>query len=249
MTIVAFIACRMGSSRLPGKSLMPVLGQPMIERMVERVRRSRRIDHIVLATSTLDEDTPIADLADALHVGCFRGSPDDVLLRMRDAVRANAPDVVVELLGDNPLVHAELIDEVIKYREEQDLEYATTATVEYPFAPHDLPKFMLGIRVQAFLPSALERCAALAREPYYRENSTAYIADHPELFRSGFIGATGRWAPLSRPTLNVAVNLPKNLELIRALFERCHPGNPDFSITDALRTFDSDPSLQVLAGS
>lgn len=228
---------------------MPILGQPMVGRMLERVARSRHIDGVVLATSTLTEDDPIAGLASGLGIGCFRGSADDVLLRMRDAVRASAPDLVVELLGDNPLVHASLVDDLVDYYLSGEYDYAATVTSEYPFAPPDLPKFLLGVRVQAFAPSTLERCAREATEPYYRENSTAYIAEHPEVFRSGYFGATGPWAGLSRPALNLAVNLPKNLELTRALFERCYPSNPDFSISEALAAFDADPALHALAGS
>ena len=85
MTTCAILVARMGSSRLPGKSLMDVEGAPMLSRLVERVSQARRIDKIVIATTTLTEDGPLEALAQALDVECFRGSSDDVLGRVKAA--------------------------------------------------------------------------------------------------------------------------------------------------------------------
>lgn len=249
MRTVALIACRMGSSRLPGKSIAPILGRPMIERMVERVARSQFIDRVVIATTELPVDQPLADLASRLGIGCFRGSPDDVLKRMFDAVQTTDADVVVELLGDNPLVHSALIDDVIELYRAGGYEYAASVTTEYRGAPEGMAKFPLGVRVQVFSPQTLERCHRAAVDLYYRENSTAYIADNPNQFRIGYLEAAGRWAPLHRPQVNFAVNLQKNLDLVREIFGRCHPRNPDFTLVDVMQTFDADSRLQALARS
>ena len=83
--------------------------------MVERVRRSHRIRDILIATTELPEDAALAQLAERVGVKCFRGSSDDVVGRMSAAARTLKSDVIVELLGDNPLVHSELIDDVIEF--------------------------------------------------------------------------------------------------------------------------------------
>ena len=248
MTILAVIAARMGSSRMPGKVLEPVHGRPMLERMIERVRHSRYVDDIVIATSTLPEDLRLVEFGQAVGVNVFRGSPDDVLGRMHGAVTAQRPQLVVELLGDNPLVHADLIDDTIDRHRAGRFEYTATVTTEYPRAPADAARFPIGIRVQVFPPDILTRCEVEATSPEYREHSTSYIAEHPDRFAIGYLEARGRWADLHRPDLTFAVNYPQNHALIAALFDRCYASDPNFSLHDVIRVWDRDESLHPLMG-
>lgn len=244
----ALIAARMASSRLPGKTLMPVLGKPMIERMVERVRRSTRIGQVVLATSDARDEDPLADWTAGADVRCFRGSPDDVLGRLRGAAEAYDAELIVEILGDNPLVHAELIDACLDRFAKGDVDYVANVTNEYPKADPALRRFPIGVRIQVFTLDTLRRCEELAKAPENREHATSFIAQHPEIFRSAFVEAAGSWAAAHRPELTFAVNYHENLELIRRLFERCHPTNPDFTLADAITAFDADPALAALMG-
>ena len=103
MKNVALIAVRLSSSRLPRKAVKPILGRPMIARMVERVQAAPSIDEIVIATSTHEEDDDLERLTRELGIGCYRGSLDDVLGRIHAAAEASGADRVIELLGDNPL--------------------------------------------------------------------------------------------------------------------------------------------------
>ena len=104
VTITAIIVSRMGSSRFPGKALTPILGKPMLDFLVERVRRSHCLERIVLATTDRPEDGRLAEHAAALGLGVFQGSSEDVLGRVAAAAQAFRADPVVELLGDSPLV-------------------------------------------------------------------------------------------------------------------------------------------------
>lgn len=248
MTTLAVIAARTGSSRMPGKVLRPILGKPMLERMIERIRGSRHVTEIVIATSTNPEDQQLVDFARAVGVDVFRGSPDDVLGRIHGAVATHRPDLVVELLGDNPLVHGDLIDDTIARHREGSFGYTATVTNEYPHAPAGAAKFPIGIRVQVFPPDTLARCEADARAPAYREHSTSYIAEHPEQFRVGYLEARGRWAGLHRPDLTFAVNYKENHDLIAAIFERCYPDDSNFSLHSALRAWDQNPAWRPLMG-
>ena len=248
MKIVAIIACRMGSSRLPGKTTLPVLGKPMIERMIERVRHSMYLEEIVIATTDLPEDDMLAEFAQQINVGCFRGSADDVLGRIHAAAGTLDAGLIVELLGDNPLVHADLIDDVIDFYRAGELDYAASVTTEYPHAGADVQKFPIGIRVQVFPPTVLERCEKLAQDAYHRENSTTYICEHPEQFRLGYFEAREKWNTLYRPELTFAVNYAKNFDLVTRIFERCYPQDPNFSLIDVIHTFDADPSLRLHMG-
>ena len=114
MNRIAIIEARMKSSRLPGKVLKPILGKPMLELLVERIKQARYVDHIVIATTGSASDDPIEDLAKRLNVGCFRGSEEDVLDRVLSAARKYKADVIVEITGDCPLVEAEKIDQMLR---------------------------------------------------------------------------------------------------------------------------------------
>lgn len=248
MKVHALIACRMGSCRLPGKAALPILGKPMIERMIERVQQSRCLHDIAVATTHLPEDQELVDIALRIGVGVFRGSPDDVLGRLYAAAETLDADLLVELLGDNPLVHSELIDDVIGFHLKHSYDYSASVTAEYPHAGADAHKFPVGIRVQVFSPAVLEKCAREAGDQYYRENSTTYIYEHPEIFRLGYLEAKGKWNQLNRPELTFAVNYRKNFDLVTKIFERCYPRDSNFSLFDVIDTFDADPALHPLMG-
>lgn len=248
MRVQAIIACRMGSSRLPGKSLLPILGKPMVERLIERVRRASRITDVLLATTDLPDDQPLVDLASRAGVGCFRGSPDDVLGRIAAAAGGTGADVLVELLGDNPLVHSALIDDVLDLHAAGGYDYTANVTSEYAHAGAGVAKFPVGVRVQAFTPDVLARAAREARDPYHRENATTYIYGHPERFALGYLQAAGTWSRLRRPELTFAVNYRKNFDLVSRLFERCYPIDANFSLVDVMDAFDADPRLAALMG-
>ena len=220
----------------------------MLERMVERIRRARSIDGVVLATTDLAEDDALAHWAESQDIGCFRGSASDVLGRLRGAVDDFAMDVVVEMLGDNPLVHSALIDAALDRYAKGDVDYVATLTDEYPKAPPGLRRFPIGVRVQVFGADTIRRCADLASASQNREHATSFIAQHPEIFRTAFVEASGQFAVANRPELTFAVNHPDNLDLIRAVFARCYRGNPDFSVADAIATFDATPDLRPLMG-
>src|SRR5688500_6453895 len=94
----------MTSRRLPGKVLLPAVGKPLLELMIERLRRVRALDAIVIATTDDPSSDPLSELADWLGVGCFRGSEDDVLARVLGAAQAVGADLIVETTGDCPVI-------------------------------------------------------------------------------------------------------------------------------------------------
>ena len=248
MNATALMAARMGSSRFPGKSLADLHGKPMLERMVERIRRSRGIGRVVLATTDLAEDDALARWAEGMDIGCFRGSASDVLGRLHGAAEAFGMDVIVEMLGDNPLVHSELIDAALDRYAVGELDYVATLTNEYPRAPAELKRFPIGVRVQVFGIDTIRRCALASSAQESREHATSFIAMHPEIFRTAFVEAAGRFASSNRPELTFAVNHPGNLDLIRAFFARCHEADPNFPVAVAIAAYDADPGLAALMG-
>ena len=248
MKTLALIAVRLSSSRLPGKALMPILKIPMLEHMVDRIRFSRQINEIIIATSTESSDDDLELFAARAGIKCFRGSLDDVLGRLNLAVASSDADLVVEMLGDNPLVHADLIDDVIDFYLQQGVDYVANATIEYPHAGPEIAKFPVGIRVQVFTPAVLSKCNQIVTDPEHREHSTSFIYENPETFTLGYFEAKGKWQQLHRPELTFAVNYQENIELIARIIEQCYPINKNFSLQDALQAYDNDPKLAGLMG-
>ena len=248
MTVQALIAARMGSSRFPGKSLADLHGKAMLERMIERIRVSSRIEGVVLATTDLPEDDPLQQWAESLGVGCYRGSAEDVLGRLRGAAEAYEMQTVVEMLGDNPLVHVDLIDAAVDHYMDGEYDYVATLTDEYPKAEATLRRFPIGVRVQVFSAEALQRCEEMAKNPDNREHATSFIAEHPEVFKTGFVEANGAFSSLNRPELTFAVNYRENLDLIRAIFSHCYDDASNFDLSSAIEAYDNNPDMQRLMG-
>ena len=237
----------MGSSRLPGKNMKSILGKPMIEQIVERIRHSKQITEIVVATTEREEDDALEKFTKEIDCKVFRGAEQNVLTRVHGAVEENSPDVVVEILGDNPLVHSDLIDEVIDFFSANDLDYAANVTTEYPHAG-DIPKFPIGIRVQVLSPAAIEKCLRLAQPLYNPEQTTEYIYFHPEDFKIGYFKAEGKWSSLNRPSITFAVNYQQNFDLISQIFESCYPKNNNFTLQEVFEIFDKNPEWKNLMG-
>ncbi|WP_374571859.1 cytidylyltransferase domain-containing protein [Phenylobacterium sp.] len=218
--ILGILQARMSSTRLPGKVLQPVLGQPMIARQVERLRRSRRIDRLVVATSDQPDDDGLAEVCEGLGLGVFRGSLDDVLDRFHGALSAFGPaDTVVRMTADCPLTDWALIDRVIDAHLEGGGDYASNTPPERTF-PH-------GLDVEVMRAEALETAWREAKDPYEREHVTPFIYRHPERFALAYVSD----AP-SLAHLRWTVDLPADLAFVRYVYETLYPANPAFTSAD-----------------
>ena len=246
--ITALIAARMGSSRFPGKTLKNLHGKPMLERQIERIKDSQHIDNIIVATTMCKEDSEIEEWCDSVDIGCFRGSDTDVLSRLVGATKKFNISVIVEILGDNPLIDASLIDSAIELFFENNLDYVATLTNEYPKADLALNRFPMGVRVQVFSRNTIEKCSRLANNDKYREHATSFIAENPNIFKTGYITAKDKFESYNCPVLTFAVNVPANLELIRNIFNECYDNNPSFSVSDAIKVFQLHPKWELLMG-
>ena len=249
MSTGAFIVARLSSTRLPAKNIMQIIDKPMIELMVERVQASQSVDRVVIATSDLPSDDPLEQVAAKLGIGCYRGPLDNVMERICGAAKAFDCETIVELLGDNPLVHSDLIDEVIGLYQEKNLDYAVSITKEYQNVDPALRLFSLGLRVQVYSRDAAERYADY---PEYAEDESrgysAYMFEHPEVFKTGCIEAAGKWQYMNRPELNFAVNYKKNFEASRIFFETLYPADRNFSLAQVYDLLDQERYLYHMLG-
>jgi spore coat polysaccharide biosynthesis protein SpsF len=231
MKVVATIEARMESSRLPGKTLAPILGRPMLEMFIERLRRARRVDQVVVATTTNRADDAIEELARRLGVGWFRGSSDDVLQRVLLAARKYEADVIVETTGDDPFIDPGTIDEAI----------AIFMTGKYDHVSNAVEKtYPLGLETQVFPVKVLAEVDHLTQDPADRENVSLYIYEHPEKYRLGHLFAPPK---IRGREVRLTVDTQPDLDLARAIYERLYPTNPAFSIYEVIELLDREPEL------
>lgn len=235
MKIVASIEARMGSSRLPGKVLMDVGGKPALARLVDRLRQCRRLDDIILATSTDPRDDVLEQWAQSYCLAIYRGSEDDVLQRVVDAHAAVGSDIVVEVTGDCPLLDHEIIDLGIETFLANDCDVVTNARV---------PSFPQGADVQVFQTEALAKIAATIDDPAVREHVSLYFYEHPELYRVIHMVAP---TSIQLPDLRLQLDYPEDLEFVRRVYERLEPAHGGlFTTSRIVELLASEPALSVI---
>lgn len=244
MRTIATIEARLASTRLPAKVLAEIAGKPMLELLVERVHRAGRIDQVVLATTTAREDDVLVALAGRLGIGCHRGSVNDVMGRVLEAVRAAGAEEVVALTGDNPLVDPRLIEDVVDFRRSGGFDYVTTTHMHHSKKWGTERTFPVGVSVQVFTAGVLADAASRTADPVEREHSSFAIYNHPERYRLGAFEATGKYAGWRRPDLRLTVDQPEDLKLMRNIFDRLYMDNPGFSTGEAIALVAEDPRLR-----
>jgi spore coat polysaccharide biosynthesis protein SpsF len=227
MNVLGVLQARVSSTRLPGKVLRPILGQPMIARQIERLRRARTLETLVLATSTDSSDDALARWAEAARVPVCRGSLDDVLDRFVSAARPYAPTHVVRLTGDCPLADPAVIDLVVTRHLEIGADY-TSNTIE--------PTWPDGLDVEAMTMAALETAAREATAQYQREHVTQFIVRQPDRFRLQSVRGDNDLS-----ALRWTVDEPADFELVEAIYAALYPSNPAFVTADILAFLKHNP--------
>ena len=249
MKTVGMIIARLGSTRLPQKAIRPLFGQPMIGRLIERVKHARSLEGVALVTTTLPEDEKLVALADAWGCLSFRGSPDNVSQRIADAAQSLSCETVVELLADNPLIHSDLIDDVVDLYRSQKSDYAASVTVEYSHLPETLKRFPIGIRVQAYSARVASRWNEFPQFLNSPLGTTAFMFRQEDQFRCAYLEAQGKWGELLEPQYHLAVNYQKNFDLIERIFADLYPMDSNFSLPQVVRWMKNHQNLHHLMGS
>lgn len=225
MNAVAIIQARVGSTRLPGKVLLDLAGEPMLVRCVNRMRRAQTLDEVVVATTVQAADEAIVRLCAERGWPCFRGSGEDVLDRYYHAALAHQADVVVRITSDCPLIEPEIVDRVV--REFLDLQPG----VDY--ACNVLPRrtFPRGLDTEVMRFDVLEQAWREDPNPSWREHVTAYIQRNPDLFR-----IHGVVNEVEYSHMRWTVDTPEDLAFVGRIYE--HFGHDHFSWDEVLAVLE-----------
>ncbi|MFA5942627.1 MAG: glycosyltransferase family protein [Candidatus Paceibacterota bacterium] len=200
------IQARMGSSRLPGKSFMPFVGEiSFLQWVIERCKTSRQADKVVIATTENAKDDVIEELCKENGYDYIRGSEGDVLERYYVAAQKFGSGAVVRVMADNPLIDVLELDRIVEVLLSENLDYASNH-------PAGLP---VGTGSEVFTMAAFERVYAEATDPYDHEHVTPYFYHHPELFKQRNVEpeVLHPFASQVRLTLDTA----EDLQMLKAL--------------------------------
>lgn len=213
---------RVGSSRLPGKVLKRVLDKPLLEFQIERLRRVKLADEVVIATTTKDVDQPIVDLCNRLSVPCFRGSEEDVLARFYGAAKNHRADVIVRVTSDCPIIDPQVLDQVIQYYIDHQSQYDYVSNCLERSYPR-------GMDAEVFSFTVLAEAFQKATERPEREHVTSFIYRNPQFYRLANVAyvenqSRHRWT----------VDTVEDFELIKNMIEALYPLNPLFDLKDCL---------------
>lgn len=227
--VVAIVQARMGSARFPGKVMKEIAGKPMLELLVERVRRCRNINEVVIATGASPANLPIVNLSERIGCASFVGSEDDLLDRYYQAAKRYSADIIVRITGDCPLHDPHIIDTAVDFylKSEEQFDYVSNV---------DPPSFPDGFDLWVFPFKILEKAWKEARLPSEREHVCPYIWKNPQIFKIGRVSS-----PVDYSALRWTVDTPLDFEFVRAVYEHLYEEGEVFTMEDILRFAKTHP--------
>lgn len=237
MNIVATIQARLGSTRLPGKVLKEVCGKPLLQYQIERIRRSRLVDDIIIATTTSAHDEPIVELGKKLGVTVYRGPEEDVLKRIADLLRIHQVDVHAEFVGDSPLTDPQIADEIIgfylKHRDRYDY-VSNGMELTYPS----------GMEVNVYPAAALIEAEGLVSpDDPLREHVDIHLSKNVR-YRSFCLKAPPYFY---RPDIFLEVDTARDFEMLSQVISHfVEHGKEHFSLSQILDFLETRPDLVSL---
>lgn len=237
MKILTVVQARRGSTRLPDKVMMPVLGEPVLIRQLQRIQQSALHGLLVVATTTQPKDDVIEEICQHYHIACYRGHATDLLDRHYQCALHYGADAVVKIPSDCPLIDPVIIDEVLQYFINHASEYDYVSNLH----PATWPD---GNDVEIMHLATLEKAWKQATRELEREHTTPYIWENPQQFRIGaVVWNTGLdYSTSHRWTLDY----PEDFEFIRTIYTQLYPQNPSFGLNDILTLLQQQPQIAAI---
>ncbi len=231
MKIGVIIQARMGSTRFHGKIMREICGKTVLCHDIERVKQSKLIDEIIIASTVNDDCDPIIDEAVKCGVKSFRGSEDDVLSRYYYTALENELDIVIRITSDCPLIDPIIIDEMVQFYLENDFDVVSNGG-------SDLSKrtYPRGLDTEIFSFKLLEEAFNNADQKYQREHVTPYIYENSEKI---FYYEND----IDYSKYRITLDTEEDFELITQIYKALYKGKHDFYLEDIIELFERQPKL------
>jgi len=235
--VVLIIQARMSSTRLPGKSIMPLADKPLVYRMVERLKKSKKIDEIVIATSDQPEDRVLVELAKELEVSFFQGDLLDVRDRYLKAAERFEADFILRIPADNPMPDWHEIDKLIDFH----LEHNPSGFSSNLAQVND-SGYLDGIGAEIFSTKLLQESVARSSSDTVKEHVHRNFFDY-----STQTPVDSSWCPIAspkapaelrRPDIILDVNTMDDYTKIKRIYDNLYPKNPNFTTVDVINFLD-----------
>lgn len=231
MSVLAIIQARMGSSRLSGKVMKPLAGKPVLWHVIDRVKKSKWVDDVVVATTLHTWDLPVVTCCAESGIRVYCGSEDDVLDRYYQVARILKPEHIVRITADCPLHDPEIIDQVIQLHLEKDNDYTSnTLQLSYPD----------GLDCEIMKYEVLRHTWKTARLQSEREHVTLSIIEGDQWKKGCLVNAADR--SFERWTLDT----DRDYDFIKSIYDALYPDNPDFTTNDIYELLERQPELRKL---
>ena len=230
MKVVCLVQARVGSTRLPGKILKEICGKTILHHEIDRLKKCKEIDEIVIATTDKKDDDKIVNEAKKLSVKYFRGSENDVLSRFYYSAKENNADIIVRVTSDCPCIDFEILDKMLiyfkeKYKEKQVDYLSNTIKRTYP----------RGYDIEIFTFSALEKSYINAKKEYEREHVTPYIYDKTNNFLKLSFENKEDYSKY-----RVTLDTIEDFIVIKNIFENLYYKNPYFKLNDVVQYLNNN---------
>ena len=229
---IAIIQGRMSSSRLPGKILEDIGGEPMVIRVVSRVRRAQTVDQVVIATTDDPSDDPVETICTARGIPIYRGSLYDVLDRFYQAAVLFGASTVIRVTADCPLIDPVEIDHVVKAFQEQRVDFAANR-----LPPPWKRTYPIGLDTEVCKFEALERAWREAKDAHHREHVMPYLYEMPGRFKVLVLDH-----PVDYGNMRWTVDTPEDLDVVRLIYKHFE-NRDDFSWLEVLDLYEKQPEL------
>ena len=227
--VTVIIQARLGSTRLPGKMLMDLCGQPVVHWVIERVKKSKKANSIILATTDNPIDDPLVDYVEKMGVNVFRGGEYDVLQRFISAATTVDTDIVVRVCADNPLVDPDVLDFAVSTFQEIDSDYI------YNHIPKNNSLYPDGLGVEVVGLKTLKDIKSKATDKSHLEHVTSYIWDNKDSYNIQAASCPEKWRE-NGINIKLDIDTQYDLENMRLL---CRHVDIDCSAEKVISTWRS----------
>jgi spore coat polysaccharide biosynthesis protein SpsF len=232
--IVIVVQARMTSSRLPGKVMMPVLGESLLYRMMERLRMINHPAQFVVAIPEEEKGGVIEQECASINIPCYCGNLNNLLDRHYQVAKLYDAGIVLKIPSDCPLIDPRIIDQLL------DFYFAHKGEYDYVSNLHPAT-FPDGNDVEIMTMACIEKVWKEATRQLELEHTTPYIWENPEKFRIGnVVWSTGKDYSMSH---RFTIDYQSDYEFIKAVFGELYPEKHNFSCEDILQLLEERPDI------